>query len=191
MLKLSMAIITIGGNIGAGKTTLAGRLTKALGYGEFSMSRLFRDMAAERTMTLEDFYADIRKYPALERGVDERQMRLMREKDDFIVQGRVAWYFAKESSFAVLNIILTVDPATGAERTARREENAGKTVEELIRANALRVSQERERYKMLYEIENFLDPGHYDFALDTSHLDETEVFQGVLSKAKEMLEADI
>ena len=52
-----MAIITIGGNVGAGKTTLASKLAEALGYEDLSMGGLFREIAAERGMTIEEFYA--------------------------------------------------------------------------------------------------------------------------------------
>ena len=35
-------------------------------------------------------------------------------------------------------------------------------------ATAEREKMERERYAMLYGIENHLDPAHYDFVLDTT-----------------------
>jgi len=54
--------------------------------------------------------------------VDQRQATLMREKDNLIVQGRIAWYFAKSSPFKIFNVFLAVDPATarGAPASEKR-----------------------------------------------------------------------
>ncbi len=186
-----MAIITIGGNIGTGKSTLARRLANTLGYEYVYTGQIFRDLAAKRGLSIEDFYAEMKNSPKLEREIDERQAKLMREKDDLIVQGRIAWYFAKLSPFQVFNILLIVDPMVGAERAAQRPESKGKAVREVARANIFRETTERERYKMLYDIQNHLDPKHYDFMLDTTKLTEDEVFKKVISKIRERLESDV
>src|SRR5205823_2122958 len=149
-------IITIGGNLGAGKTTLASRLAKALGYEELYMGGLMREAAAERGMTIEEFYAGLKRDPELERSIDDRQIKLMRERDNLVVQGRVSWFFAKQSSHHVFNIFLAVSPEIGAKRTAEREENVGRTLDDLRTANIARAKDELERYRLLYGIENFL-----------------------------------
>jgi cytidylate kinase len=46
---------------------------------------------------------------------------------------------------------------------------------------------ERERYKMLYGIEDHLDPKQYDFVLDTTSLTEQEVFDKVMWLVKARL----
>src|SRR5487761_2208604 len=101
-------IITIGGNLGAGKTTLANNLANELHYAQLYVGGIFREMAAEKNLSIEQFYAQLKEDPSVEQEVDQRQATMMREKDDLIVQGRVAWYFAKSSPFKVFNILLTV-----------------------------------------------------------------------------------
>lgn len=174
-------IITIGGNPGAGKTTLASNLEKELHYKQLYVGGIFRDMAAEKNLSVEQFYAQLKEDPALEQAVDQRQATLMREHDDLIVQGRVAWYFAKSSPFKVFNILLTVSPAVGAARAGEKKENVGKTADEMVIATADREKMERERYAMLYGIEDHLDPAHYDFVLDTTSLTEQEALNRVLT----------
>lgn len=180
-------IITIGGNLGAGKTTLAARLAKALGYEELYMGGLMREMAAEQKMTIEQFYERLKSNPELEKSLDERQEKMMIEKENLIAQGRVAWFFAKKSPHKVLNIFLGVSPDVGAQRTGLRKENAGKAPEEAVAANTFRASIEMERYKKLYGIENFLAPEHYDFILDTTALTEDQVFETVMRKVNEKI----
>ncbi len=177
-------IITIGGNLGAGKTTLANNLANELHYAQLYVGGIFREMAAEKNLTIEQFYSQLKEDPALEQAVDQRQATMMREKDDLIVQGRVAWYFAKTSPFKVFNILLTVNPVTGAARAGEKKENIGKTTNEMAAATADREKMERERYKMLYGIENHLDPAQYDFVLDTTSLTEQEVFDRVMTAVK-------
>lgn len=174
-------IITIGGNLGAGKTTLAAKLSEALHYEELYVGGIFRQMAAEKNLTIEQFYAELKSDPAVEQAVDKRQATLMRERDNVVVQGRVAWYFAKSSPFGVLNVLLTVDPAVGARRSGERKENIGKTTDEMVIVTAEREKVERERYAMLYGIKDHLDPAHYDLVLDTTSLTIDQVFEKVLS----------
>jgi predicted cytidylate kinase len=174
-------IITIGGNLGAGKTTLANHLADALHYEQLYVGDIFREMAAKKDLTIEQFYAQLKNDPAVEQAVDQRQATMMREHDDLIVQGRVAWYFAKSSPFKIFNILLTVDPVTGVARVGEKKENIDRTTDEVAIATADREKMERERYAMLYGIENHLDPAHYDFILDTTPLSEQEVFEGVAS----------
>lgn len=178
-------IITIGGNLGAGKTTLANRLAEALHYEQLYVGGIFRDMASEKNLTIEQFYAQLKSDPAIEQAVDQRQAATMREHDNLIVQGRVAWYFAKSSPFKIFDILLTVDPVTGAGRVGEKKENIGKTTDEVTIATADREKMERERYAMLYGIENHLDPAQYDFILDTTSLSEQEVFEKVIAAVKE------
>lgn len=174
-------IITIGGNPGAGKTTLANRLAETLGYGQLYMGAIFREMAAERGLTIEQFYPLLKDDPSAEQAADRRQESMMRERNNLIVQGRVAWYFAKGSPFRTFNILLTVTPQVGAARIAGEKENAGRSVREVAAATAKREQTEREHYAALYHIQDHLDPGHYDFVLDTTSLTEEDVAKQVLA----------
>ncbi len=178
-------IVTIGGNVGAGKTTLATRLAPALNYEQLYVGGIFREMAAKKNLSIEQFYARLKDDPALEQAVDQRQATMMRKRDNLIVQGRIAWYFAKGSPFKVFNIFLTVSPEMGARRSGEQKENIGRSTDEMASATAEREKMECERYKMLYGIENHLDPAHYDLVLNTTALSEQEVFEKVLAAIKE------
>lgn len=184
-------IITIGGNLGAGKTTLTAGLLRELNnddtatkYTELYIGGIMREMAAEQKITIEEFYKRLKYNPELEQSVDERAEKLMREKDNVIIQGRVAWFFAKGSPYKVFNLFLAVTPEVGAERSKQRPENAERSLEEITKANESRMKLEMDRYQKLYRIENFLDHAHYDFVLDTTNLNVAEVLEKVLEKIK-------
>ncbi len=177
-------IITIAGNVGAGKTALAERLASELGYESFSMGAIFRGMAEEKGMSIEEFYKALERDPGLERETDARQKAFMHAHDTIVVQGRISWYFAGRSPFRTFNIFLAVDPTTGAARAGARRENAGKNPRELLEANAERERNEKERYRTLYGIEDAASQEHYDLVIDTSALTEDEVFDTVLQKVR-------
>jgi cytidylate kinase len=141
------------------------------------MGGIFRDLAAERGMTIEQFSAGIKKDPALERSIDERQTKLMQEKDNLVIQGRITWFFAKQSPFKIINLFLAAHHEIGAQRVAARKEDAKKTIEEIARATAERIEHDRERYQKLYGIADYLDPAHFDIIIDASYLTEKEVFE--------------
>ncbi|HVO28609.1 MAG TPA: hypothetical protein VMT81_01350, partial [Candidatus Paceibacterota bacterium] len=109
---------------------------------------------------------------------------LMRDRDDLIVQGRIAWFFAGQSGKPSFNLLLTVDPKVGAERKTKEGGYPGKTADEALALNRRRENEELAHYRALYGIENFLDPAHYTFALDTTNLTEDEVMKKVLDAVK-------
>jgi predicted cytidylate kinase len=177
-------VITFGGNIGAGKTTIAALLAKKLGYEELYMGKIFRGMAAERGMSIDKFYSELKNEPRLEKKIDEGATRIMKEKDNLVVQGRIAWHLAESSPFNVVNIGLFVSPEVGAKRLAWRSENANRTPEEIITAARKRERTERIRYQALYKIENHLDPEHYDIVINTTKQTEDETLATVLKEVK-------
>jgi cytidylate kinase len=179
-----MAIVTIGGNIGAGKTVLAARLAAMLGYEELYVGGIFRKVAQERGVPIDEFYASLKNDAGLERKIDERQSDMMKEKQNLVIQGRVTWYLAKQNAVPAINILLMVDPRVGAERKMKQGIYAGKNIEEVIILQQKREQDERDHYRSLYGIEDHLDPKHYDIILDTSPLDENEVFEKIFTEVK-------
>src|SRR5581483_1427896 len=99
-------IITIGGDFGSGKTTLAAALAQTLGYDELKVGNIVRMMAADRGVKIDEFSELLKTDPELERLVDEQQVHAMKERDNRVIQSRLAWFFAKESPFKVFNVCL-------------------------------------------------------------------------------------
>ncbi|MDP2598617.1 MAG: cytidylate kinase family protein [Candidatus Liptonbacteria bacterium] len=133
-----MAVITLGGNVGAGKSHVAKKLADTLGYKELHIGDLFREMASQEGLTIDEFYSQLKNDPVLERSVDARQEEFLKKNDNVIVQGRISWYFANSSPFRVLNVFLTADPATVAARIAGRPEYKDQPQEKIIRLAARR-----------------------------------------------------
>ena len=179
-----MAVIRISGHPGAGKTTLAKRLAEALQYTYFYNGGVLRQMAAERGMSIEDFYREVAGNPTLEKSVDEQSERLMEQNDKLIVEGRMAPF--QKTPFKAVNIFLKVSPQEGARRQSLRIENAGKAIPEIERLTKERVLNERAHYKQLYGIEDHFDESKFDIVLDTTHTTLEETFRLTLNRLKDL-----
>lgn len=84
------------------------------------------------------------------------------------MDSRLAWHFIPES----LKVFLDVSPDVAARRIygdARHSERENVDFAATRRATEERARSESQRYREYYGID-YLDPGHYDFIVDTSEM---------------------
>lgn len=161
-------MISIAGDLGSGKSTIAKRLAEKLSYVYFSTGMLFRKLAAERGMDalqlnyLSETDASIDKY------IDDNLRAIHEGKDSrYVLDSRMAWHFVPRS----FKIYATVKPEIAALRVLNDKTRFGEpkalNLEERINMLLERQNVENRRYKFLYEVDccNF---GNYDLIIDTS-----------------------
>lgn len=107
--KNNVPIIRVSGNVGSGKTTLCEMLAKELGYKYYYTDQIFRDMAKEKNLSIEEFYEQMKNDPETEKRIDIKQMNIMLETDDIIVQGRMAtekkdWHSCGKFQIVLMNL---------------------------------------------------------------------------------------
>ena len=186
-------IVTINGDHGSGKSTVAQKVAQDLGYKYYHTGSIFRSMAKEKGMTYAEFMKLMDKDPSIDREVDERTVVLGKKQDDFVFDSRLAWHFIPHS----LKIFLAVDENEAAKRmllhlkkehsTERENEDKNlETLENVIASNKKRKAKDNERYKKLYDVDIW-DQSNYDFVLDTTSLGIEQVHQKVLSMIKKRL----
>lgn len=175
-------IITIAGYLGSGKSSTARLVAKELGYTHFSSGDLFRAIAAERGLSIEE----INKTAELEKEIDykvDARLRKMGEGDRMVIDSRTAFHWMPAS----FKVYLTLDPHTAAERIYShirkegREVQEADSVEDVFRATQERVASERKRYQNLYQLD-VGDMSHYDLVIDTGKND-LETVVGMVLKA--------
>lgn len=175
-------VIRVSGHPGAGKSTLCKRLAVALGYQYRYAGGIFREMAAKKNISIESFYAMLAGDPAIETHIDQQTAEILKTTDNMIIEGRMAPFLP--CPFPTINILLTVEPAMGAQRAVTRPENVGKSAEEMLQLNAMRQATEKERFHTLYQIADNFDPKHFDLIIDTTSLTPDQTFETVLEKIK-------
>jgi len=162
-------IISISGKPGSGKSTVTKMLAEKLGLKHHYMGGIIRNMAKEKGLTLQEFYA---KNTDVDKLIDDHLTKLGKEQDNFIVESRTAFHFIPNS----IKLYLDVDLKVGAERIFKelkekneRNEKSYKNTEEALEALKKRLKTEAEHYKKLYNLDVH-NKSHYGFVIDTTNL---------------------
>jgi cytidylate kinase len=154
-------IITVSGPHGTGKSTYAARLADALRIRHVSAGALFRRIAKEKRISLEDLGEKALEDPSIDKLVDERTIAEA-EKGNVVVDGQLAGWVLKDSSD--LRICLTAPEDVRLERIAKRDKV---TLEKARVQTEQRESVQRERYSRHYGFQ-VEDRSIYHLVLDTS-----------------------
>ena len=152
-------VITVSGLHGTGTSTHARRLAKALGLRYVSAGTLFRRMAEERGVTLEEMSRLAEGDPEIDRLLDERT-REQGVRGGAVIDGVLSGWMVEEAD---VKIFLTAPLETRVMRIAVRD---GLTLEEAREATLLREGIEGERFRRFYGID-VSDLSIYDVVLNT------------------------
>ena len=158
-------LLTVSGPAGGGKTTFAEGLADALGYEHVSGGDIFRSLADERGHSLVEFNKLAEEDDQVDRDLDRRIREVARERDDVVLEGRLAGWMAGE--FADLRFWLDAPLDVRARRIADRED---KSVEQARTETEERAASEARRYRAYYGID-IEDRSIYDLVLNTARWD--------------------
>jgi CMP/dCMP kinase len=160
-------LLTISGPSGSGKTTVARGLSQRLGFAHISAGEVFRELARERALSLEQLSELAEKDPEIDRIVDKRQAELSKSYENVIVDGRLSGFVLKGDLAFWLKAPLEVR----ADRIARRERKERATA---LRETRARDTSEAMRYLAFYNIDT-ANLDIYDLVIDTRHWDQFAV----------------
>ncbi|MEG2310935.1 MAG: AAA family ATPase [Clostridia bacterium] len=167
-------IITIAGELGSGKSSVADLLKEELNYEIYRNGEYFRSLAKKNGMSVKDFNIYVKQHPQIDRDIEKSAQLYAQEHDNLIIDARLGWY-AVPNSFKVY---LTVDTDVAASRAfedeKRKETESFNSVEEQKKDMIERYKLENDRYFVLYKIHKE-DVSNYDFILDTTNLTLLEV----------------
>jgi len=169
--------ITISGEIGSGKTTIAKMLAARLGYKYYCVGDFMRSMAKEKGMTLLELSALAEKDRTVDMELDERQKGLNKE-DNFVLDSRLGFHFVKNA----FRIFIAVDVKEGARRVyndLRHAERENTTPETTLENIKRRRESERKRYRKYYNIDLF-NKDNYDLVIDTTEITPEAAVEKIL-----------
>ena len=174
-------IITISGDIGSGKSTVAKMVSERLGLKYYCIGEMQRDIAKEKDLTLQELQKLEEKDDSLDKMIEEKQKKLGKDDDDFVIDSRLGWYCIPNS----IKIFLAVDIDEAARRIFEedRKDEEYADIEEAKKEIIRRKESEKKRYKTYYNIDHF-DLTNYDLIIDTTNLTPNEVVDKIVEFSK-------
>ena len=170
-------IITIGGLAGTGTTTLSEVLSEKLDVPYISAGFVFREMAAERGMSVLEFSEFAEGNDEIDKEIDRRQAEKAKSSDNLILEGRLSAFFVENAD---LRVWLMTPFDVRSQRIAQREDKSvavGKN--ELI----IREESEALRYKEIHDIDiNQMDI--YDLIINTDSFDPESISEIITTTLK-------
>jgi cytidylate kinase len=173
-------VITVGGPHGTGKSTYAKALAQALRLRYVCAGEIFRELAKERRMTLEEFSALAAKDQTIDKLIDDRT-KLEAEKGGVVIDAQLGAWMVKD--LATLKLLLTAPDNVRFQRIANRDRT---TLAQARKETLTRESIQRQRYKEYYGV-NTADLSMYDLTIDTSLYPREKTKQVIIDSVKKAL----
>jgi cytidylate kinase len=166
--------VAISGKSGCGNTTVSSLLAEKLGIGLVNFT--FRQLAAEKNLSLAEIIEKAKTDDSFDVEVDTRQVE-MAKKSSCVLGSRLAVWMLKEAD---MKIYLFADDEIRAERILNRE---GGDLGEIKRFTSMRDGEDTRRYKKLYGIDN----GDYNFCdmiIDTKNFTPEKIVEMIIAELK-------
>ena len=167
--------IAISGKSGCGNTTVSGLLAEKLGIKLINYT--FRQLAAEKGMTLAEVIEAAKNDDSYDKYVDSHQVELAQAEPSVLGSRLAIWVMEK----ADLKVYLYASDETRAQRVFNRE---GGDLQQIKDFTAMRDREDTGRYKAFYGIDN----NNYDFVdliIDTANYNPEQIVDLILNKLEE------
>ena len=170
-------IITIGGLAGTGTTTTAEGLSEKLNIPYISAGSVFREMAAEKGMTVLEFSEFAEGNDDIDKEIDKRQAEKAKLAENLIIEGRLSAFFVENAD---LRICLMTPFDVRSKRIAQREEKSVEIAKEEI---ITREKSEALRYKEIHNID-ISNMEIYDLIVNTDSFDPESISEIIIQTLK-------
>jgi CMP/dCMP kinase len=167
--------ITIAGDIGSGKTTIAREVARCLGVEARSTGSIQRQLAAARGITTLELNRLAETDPSIDDQIDTYLKTL--RGGDLVVESRMAWRFVPNSR----KIFLYVLKHEAAHRVLRanRDDETYRLLDDAVFHISERRKSELKRFKQYYDVD-IDDLRNYDRVIDTTFAAPQSVVDRIL-----------
>lgn len=174
-----MINVTIAGELGSGKSTVAHFLVKKINYRIESAGLIFRRLAEQHNMSAKEFNEFIENDPKYDNYVDDTIKEMGEKEENIIFDSRMAWYFVPKS----FKVYMYVDVDIATERIFNDKGRIGESYVDKMTARQEIIDRRKSevlRYSNFYhtDINNYKN---YDFIIDTGHAPKDEINELVLN----------
>ncbi len=175
--------ITITGNLGSGKSSI-GKVLKEQGYEIVSTGNIFRQLAMEKGLSVEEFNKQVNEAAArgdrsVDKLIDDTTTKIGKERDHIMFDSRLAWNFVPDS-FKVF-VITDIDEASRRvfHDSVRANSESYETQEACKKALIHRQEMETVRYQEIYHID-YYDMSNYNLVIESTNASPAEIAEEIL-----------
>jgi CMP/dCMP kinase len=166
--------VTIAGDIGSGKSTIAKRLAERAGVEPLSTGGIQRQLAQARGLSVLELNKLAEEDPSIDKEIDGYLMAL--PPGHLVVESRMAWHFVPDT----LKVYLYISDRAAARRIlgAQRSDEDYRSISDPTRPILARRESEIIRFKKYYgvDIDNLLN---YDVVIDTTFVPVEDVVERI------------
>lgn len=176
--------ITMTGNLGSGKSTIAKLIQESYGFDIYSTGRIQRDLAKKLGKTTLEMNHLMCNDPKYDNMIDEATTRTAKENmdKDIIFDSRLAWNFVEESFKVFVSV--------GLDAAAKRVFNDSRgsveqylSLEEARDKLKARAETENLRFKQMYQLEYF-NFSNYNLIVDSTFNSSEEIAKIIVDEGK-------
>ncbi len=173
-------IITLGGLPGSGKTTVARILADKLKMEYINAGDIFRNLAAKKGMTLEEFGFFAERNPNIDKAIDKKLLEIAR-RDNVILEGRLAGIMLELNDVEALKVWLEAPLDVRVKRISGRDI---KSSEAALADTQMREKSEWDRYYNIYHVD-IRDLSVYNLVIKTQDRTPEEIADEIIKKFNE------
>jgi CMP/dCMP kinase len=165
--------ITINGDLGSGKSTVAKELANRLGWRRISMGDIYREIAQKRGMTALQLNRHSERDRNVDAHVDRIQQEMAMSDEAMIVDSRLGWHFFADA----FKVHLITDATVAAQRVMARPADGVESYASLEEAKQRlheRSESERARFLARYHVDK-ARLRNYSLVCDTTRTRPEEV----------------
>lgn len=169
--------ISLAGDLGSGKSTVADLLIEKLGAQYYSTGAIVRSIAARHGMSVVELNVYMETHPEIDNEIDDGLKALGDVDKNMVIDSRMAWHFTP----GTFKVYLSTDVQTSALRImgANRAGEHSSTLEQTVADTKARRESEKKRYKTQYGVD-IKDLTNYSLIVDTTYATPQEVADRIL-----------
>ena len=180
-------IISLAGDLAAGKGAVSEILIKDLNYGIYKNGEYARKLASDMGLDITSFNEYLTEHPEIDLQIEKSASEYAETHDNFIIDARLGWYAVPASFKVYLRVDIDVAAQRAFNDEKRKSTESFKTVEEQKEDLQKRFKMENERYWNLYHVRKD-DMANYDLVIDTTDKTPEEVAEIIKTEYKKWLE---
>ena len=166
---MDYSIVTISGLPGSGTSTASIKLRTRLNWSYVNAGQIFRMLAKEADMTLNEFGARAETDPTIDRELDKKMIRYAEKGEPVVMEGRLVGWMTLQKKIPALRVWLEATISTRASRLSLREGDS-----QALSNMKVREESELKRYKDFHNID-LQDLSIYDIVISTDFHSADEV----------------